>query len=133
MSKLACKCGYTIVDQADHLPYKAKFIKDQDWLDHKSFAYVIARFIKAILNGDREQWIQNYFLEGYPHDISDSEVIHDIASTFDATYEHNIYQCEKCGRIAIQKSGNIFSFFQPESNDSHGIFETDETTPLRNL
>ena len=124
MSKLRCPCGYTIADQADDIPYKARFVRDKDWSAYRLFSHDISAFIKAISNGQREQWIQNYFFEGYPRDISDAEVIHDIISMFAAKYEQDIYQCEKCGRIAVQKRGTqIFQFYKPENENVNDIFD----------
>ena len=75
MSKLGCICGHVIRDQTDFIPYKARFIRDQD--DESYHAYIddIAAFIDAIKANKRDQWIRNYFSGSYPTDIPDSHVV----------------------------------------------------------
>ncbi len=125
MSKLRCPCGHTIVDQRDNIPYKASYRKDKDLESYMSVADEIADFQKAIETGEREEWIKKYFSEDYLGiHPSNLEVIRDVISGWDFQYRGEMFQCEKCGRIAIEKdNSNVFSFFKPDDNDSNGIFD----------
>ena len=48
MSKLGCICGHVIRDQTDFIPYKARFIRDQDSEEYYTFTSDIEAFIEAI-------------------------------------------------------------------------------------
>ena len=118
MSKLGCICGHVIRDQTDFIPYKARFIRDQD--DESYHAYIddIAAFIDAIKANKRDQWIRNYFSGSYPTDIPDSHVVNDIIMDYELKFEGALYQCENCGRMKVQvRDTNLFASFTPE--DEH--------------
>lgn len=119
MSKILCNCGHVIIDQTDNLSYKANYIRNQDVeKEYKRFE-AIKSFLVALRKGDRVSWIQNYFGQEYPINIDDTSIIHDIL----LRDEHNIYQCENCGRLLVQNWGdNSYSSFYPENENLRGLF-----------
>ena len=124
MSKLKCKCGHIIVDQTDNLEYKG-YIMPDIYVDDvsESLTNNIDSLIDAIKNGTRLQWIKDHFdVPPYPTDIEDSSMIHDLLNVVNTTQD--IFDCENCGRIAIQVGQtNQFEFYQPESKDTKGILK----------
>jgi hypothetical protein len=124
MSKLGCVCGHTIVDQTNDIPYKAKFIRDQDFESLIEYAGVVASFADAVKDGKRDEWILNYFKVAYSASISNADVIFDITSGYTRDFESEIFQCENCGRIKIQvRDTNSFASFMPEDDLHRNIFK----------
>lgn len=124
MSKLKCLCGYTIVDQADNLPYKGYIIPDTK-IDKISdlFSQAIDSLSEATKQSKKIDWIkENFAVPPYPLNLGDSSMIHDIISTHLVDTKQDILECQNCGRIAIQiKQTNAFKFYKPETNDTKGI------------
>ncbi len=49
-------------------------------------------------------------------------MIHDIISNQLSDKKQDIFECENCGRIAIQVGQtNHFKFYKPETGDTRGI------------
>jgi hypothetical protein len=124
MSKLGCVCGHIIRDQTDNIPYKARFIRDQDYEQFYAYAEDIASFIEAIKIGQRAQWIEKYFSDSYPINTPDSHIVNDIVMKHELSFEGDLYQCEKCGRVKIQvQNKNLFASFAPEDENFQNIFK----------
>lgn len=124
MSKLGCECGHVIRDNTMNIPYKAIFLRDQDWNSYTDYRGDIDSFLEALKNGSREKWISDYFSKSYPTDLSDSSIIDDIISKHQTEYEGELYQCENCGRIKIQvQDKNLFASFIPEDDNFRDIFK----------
>jgi len=125
MSKLGCVCGHVITDQTDNIPYKAKFIRDQDFGEYSDkYTDDISSFIEAVKDGRRNEWVKNYFSETYPTSISDSSIVFDIISVQDRIFEGDVYQCENCGRIKVQiQDKNLYASFVPEDDNYKEIFK----------
>ena len=124
MSKLGCVCGHVIRDNTMNIPYKAIFLRDQDWNSYTDYRGDIDSFLEALKNGNREKWISDYFSKSYPTDLSDSSIIDDIISKHKTEYEGELYQCENCGRIKIQvQDKNQFASFIPEDDNFRDIFK----------
>ena len=124
MSKLGCICGHTIVDQTDNIPYKAKFIRDQDQETFWKYADDIASFIDAIQSNRRDAWIKSYFSENYPPAIDNASIIFDIVSYHERGLAGELYQCENCGRVKIEvEDTNQFASFRPEDDRFQYIFQ----------
>lgn len=122
--KLSCECGHVIRDQTDNLPYKARFIRDQDDEVYHTYDEHIADFIDAIQAGKRAQWIKNHFSDIYPTDISNAAVVNDIITNYELNYEGDMYQCENCGRILIQvEDKNLYASFLPQDEKCLNIFK----------
>ena len=124
MSKLGCICGHVIRDQTDDIPYKARFIRDQDYEGFYAYTDDIAAFIAAIEAGQRTEWIRRYFSNSYPTDLPNASIISDIVSSYEVDYEGGLYQCENCGRVKIQvQDKNLFASFAPEDENHPSIFK----------
>jgi hypothetical protein len=112
-----------IRDQTDFIPYKARFIRDQNDEDYHAYADDIAAFIEAIKADKRAEWIRNHFSDSYPTDIPGSHIINDIITNYEIRFEGVLYQCENCGRVKIQvQDKNVFASFAPENDNSQNIF-----------
>lgn len=83
----------------------------------------IDSLIDAIKSGKRLQWIKGHFeVPPYPTDLKDSSMIHDLLSVVNTTQD--IFECDNCGRIAIQVGQtNQFEFYKPESDNAKGILK----------
>ena len=122
MGKLKCKCGHVIVDQTDSLEYKGYILPDSHVeVVSNHLIHSIDTLLEATKSGKRLDWIQqNFKVPPYPTDAKDSEMIHDLITEKTSTQE--IFECENCGRIAIQVGQtNEFKFFTPDSEDTKGI------------
>jgi hypothetical protein len=119
-----CLCGHTIVDQTDNILYKGYILPDT-LLDKISTSLTdsIDSIIYAIKFDRRFECIKNNFnVPPYPKDINDSSMIHDLFSSILINSKQDIFECENCGRIAIQiGQSNRFNFFSPDSKDTKGI------------
>lgn len=114
--KILCICDHAILDQTDDLPYKAYVIPDklmEEFLEKPIKAY--DSFKEAVRNGERKKWIDNYFGPQYPQDLPDDSIADEILGSLYANAMKTMYQCEKCGRIFIQKGeSHRFTIFKPE-------------------
>lgn len=125
MAKLGCICGHTIVDQTNNISYKASFIRDQDFdtIDNLQ-ADDINDFINAIINNGRDKWLKDYFRTDAYKNFPNSVVIQDIMCRHSIEYESEMFLCENCGRIKIQKgSENRFISFTPENSEWKDILK----------
>ena len=119
MSKLKCPCGFVIVDQTDNLSYKGSdaisdiLVESMDSLS------------EANKNNRRLEWIKAHFkVPPYPVHLNDSSMIFDLYTSAQLDKTRVIYECESCGRIAIQV-GNTdhFKFFSPDTKHTKGILD----------
>src|SRR5579862_8660922 len=113
MPKVMCDCQSVIRDTTDNLPYKARFIPDQNagpFLE--TVTQALAEFVDLSMQGRREEWIAKCFQQGYPRDLPNEEVIGDYLSGRLAANSVLTYQCEGCGRLLIyrdrQGSARVF-------------------------
>lgn len=124
MSKLKCNCGHTIVDQTNDIPYKGHILPDT-LVDKVSDSIIdsIDRLADATNSNRRMDWIkENFSVPPYPTDIKDSGMIFDLISSKLVEIKQDIYECENCGRIAIEiGQTNQFKFFSPDTKDNEGI------------
>ncbi|MBI3133816.1 MAG: hypothetical protein HYZ14_03990 [Bacteroidetes bacterium] len=124
MSKLGCICGHTIVDQTDNIIYKAHFVRDQDKEAIGEQTTDIEAFIEAVRKGQRDKWLNNYFGSDIYKTLTDATVVNDIISRYNVKFESEMFVCQNCGRIKIQKGNeNKFVSFLPEDNQWLGIFK----------
>ncbi len=125
MSKLRCKCGHTIVDQANNLPYKGQILPDQNIDGFDGVFDKIDTLIESITNGKRIDWInENFDGSVYPTDLKNSSMIYDLICSKFYELNRTIYQCENCQRIWIQiGETEVFAPFAPESQDCKDILK----------
>lgn len=127
MAKLGCICGHTIVDQTDNIPYKGHILPDtsieKTW---EEIANKIDTLIDSIQSNRKLEWIkQNFTVPPYPTDVSDSSMIYDLLSTSLSKSTQDIFECENCGRIAIEiGQTNHFRFFRQDEEGERGILNT---------
>jgi len=121
MSKLGCKCGHVIRDQTDDLAYKGTLIPDQEIFTFlNDSAERVAGFVKALLDGRREEWCGSYY-----RGFSDEDI---ILAVFRMEYfkrMRDVYQCENCGRLWLQVPGRKgFLSFSPDDPDWQDTLKT---------
>ena len=124
MSKIVCQCNNIIIDQTDDLAYKAFFVRDQNFEKIQQRNSIIAQFIEAHKSGNKDKWLEKYFESDTYNNLEIESVINDILLRFDLEYQSTMYQCEKCGRLFVQKGNeNNFLRFIPEEKDWKNIFK----------
>lgn len=129
MAKLGCPCGHTIVDQQDDIPYKGYLLPDKltDKMSDK-LSDIIDGLAEAIKTGKKEEWMKtNFLVPPYPTDLKASSMVHDLFTNDLIHAKQDIYQCENCGRIAIEVGkSEHFKFFSPDDPDSKGILDPEK-------
>ena len=126
MSKLKCPCGHTIIDQANNLKYKGYIIPDTKF---DSLSGVLVESIDSLSEAEKDnhrlEWIkENFNVPPYPLDLKNSSMIHDVYFSKMSAISKHIYECENCGRIAIQQGKTEqFQFFSPDTKDTKGILD----------
>lgn len=124
MGKLICTCGHIIVDQTDNIRYKGYILPDTQ-VNKVSILLTesIDELVNATNSNKRLEWIKkNFSVPPYPTDLKDSSMIHDLLSNVVVETTQYIFECENCGRMAIQiGQTNQFKFFSPDTNDTKGI------------
>ena len=116
-----CTCGHLVADETDGIPNKAKLVPDIEFETYSDKAdAAIVDFITSIMDGRREEWMSRHFTEGYPTDLSNAEMLGDILDWIYLGQTKEVYQCDNCGRIWIEKDGVNMSFM-PEGEGSKGI------------
>lgn len=134
MSKLGCQCGATIRDNTDSLPYKAELLKDIDRNDF--FDWIteeIQSYLDAALNGEVAKWVlEKGYGSGYADlNLSHGHLLHDHIHTKFIMTKRDMYQCDSCGRIHIEKTeNNRFASFVPDSDESRQILTKSPTLPF---
>ena len=59
----------------------------------------------------------------YPKNLKNSDMIHDLIIDILVETTQDIFECENCGRIAIEYGNeNKIIFFSPDNTDTKGIF-----------
>lgn len=124
MAKLGCKCGHTIVDQTVNIPYKGHILLDKHLFDAlEKLTDFIDGLVDAIKSDKRDEWVKkNFNVPPYPMELRESSMIYDLFSDYLRGVQQDIYECENCGRIALQVGqSQHFKFFSPENPDTKGI------------
>lgn len=122
MGKIRCKCDHIIVNQTDNIKYKGYILPDV-YVDEVSLNLTdnIDSLLNAIKVGRKLEWIRKNFSPSYPTNLKESSMIHDALNITERIQD--IFECENCGRIAIEiGQTNRFKFFSPDSDDDKGIF-----------
>jgi hypothetical protein len=124
MSKLGCKCGHIITDQADNLAYKAEFVRNQDLPAYDVFLKDVSNFASSIENGTKKEWLQNYFGDNNYEKLDNYFIIQYIYAIKVVNMIGTVYLCENCGRVLIQKgNGNAFLPFSPDNSEWKDLFK----------
>ena len=126
MAKLRCKCGHTIADQEVNIPYKGYILPDKLLFDTSDkLTSIIDELVEAIKLDRRDEWVEkNFQVPPYPMDLRESSMIYDLFSDYLGSVEQEIYECENCGRIALQVGqSQYFKFFSPDNPDTKGLLD----------
>ena len=104
MGSFTCHCGYIIRDTVCPCPPSGTLMwePEHDALGETALKDVES-FLNALRDGTRDEWVRNYFLTGYPLDVSDAMVIDDIYSRASDNKGKSVYQCPECERLYLQK------------------------------
>jgi hypothetical protein len=122
MSKLGCQCGNIISDNTDFIPYKARFIRDQDSTVLDKTIEDICSLREAYKSGQKEEWVKNRFGKNVDSDLRNDWLIMKTQLDNELNVEGTIYQCEKCGRIKIETPVvNHYASFVPEEENWKNI------------
>jgi len=124
--KFACRCGHTITDQTDALPYKGFVSRDK--FEEQDFAratHRVTAFLEACMSGARTEWLQQTFGAQYPVELSTESILFDLMYTDLDRHRLSLYQCAQCGRLWLENwrlPGSDLSFL-PE----HAVFDALDT------
>ena len=125
MSKLGCTCGHIIRDQSDSLPYKGHVLKDQDQeAVLEGIASDVALYIKSLLGEDKGEWIAQFpWLQGKEN----GAVIWGIMTQYCLKYPVDLYECENCGRLWVQKGVKAQGFvsYVPENPEIRAVLQSE--------
>ena len=126
MGKIRCECEHVIVDQTDNLSYKGYILPDQ--LIDEDLTKLVNRIdslFNAIQSNEKEEWLAENFLPDYPKKLDLSSIISDIISVDLLAKTKDIFECENCGRILIEKKDRSFKIYKPEGENDKGILKLD--------
>jgi hypothetical protein len=118
LSKLGCTCGNVIRDQTDFLRHKGHILKDYDLeTAYNKIGEECQALILAIAQGNRDSWITRHYLPGFPRDLSDGDLFMSFVSNVLRKVQVDVYECEGCGRIWVQRPGTVNEFVPYSPDD----------------
>jgi hypothetical protein len=127
MSKMACLCGGVISDALCPCPTEGWILREQE---QETFQEVVGKdvtaFFTAVRAGRRDAWIVQFFSPQYPTEVSDEGIITDIMSYHHRRFMLSIAECEKCGRLWVQRSPgeNSYRSFAPDQGGYAGALRS---------
>jgi hypothetical protein len=127
--KLLCPCSAEIRDQTDDLPYAAELIRDQDW---EGFWGTLVRqagdYAEAVHRGQRDAWIDEHLSPVFPKTDTDADVIAAVLSKLKLRYAIQVYECERCGRVLIERraGSDAWAVFSPDSGRPERVLDATE-------
>lgn len=142
MTKIGCPCGYLMTDNTDFLPYKAKFIADEDT---QIPVEVITKSITELFTAPTRDAMREYMIDFLTRYSGESATMAELAAKwndhFDDTeylqrmleelifplwihfYERRVYECENCGRLLVQLDGKRQQSYFPEGGE-RGVLQS---------
>ncbi len=127
MSKMACRCGNIIADTSAPSPTEGWLLRNQDQEDYQeAVGRDIVAFFVAVRNGQRENWIRQFFSSEYPIDIDDEGVVTDIILIHDRQFTLSVAECEHCGRLHVQCGTGVNSYrtYAPDETGYAGVLRS---------
>jgi hypothetical protein len=125
MSKLGCTCGHTIRDQSDELPYKGRVLKAQDQeATLEGIVSDLTLYIRSLLGESQGEWNQQFpWLQGKDHHA----VLWGIITQYCLQYPIDLYECENCGRLWVQKGVKSQGFvsYVPEDSAIRAVLQSE--------
>ena len=134
MSKLKCTCGFVIRDTHYDLPWKGDVRRDQALEPYfEKITSELAPLIEAVAAGQRDKWIDKHFLAGYPRNESTESLISDYLSGPDEQLTSQIFGCENCGRLWLQKAPGVNAYFSysPDSGEMNRVLASAQPTQVK--
>lgn len=148
MSRFRCACGHAIVDITDFLPYKARFMRDEDsQLPNELLAQAIVELLQAREQGTQREFLIDFRIR-YSGDTDETaatwvdhfmklenlqDVLEDMIFEFWwGRYEDAIYECEECGRLWLEMSDGSLVPYAPESAERHVLQSRHHHPPYSN-
>lgn len=123
MSKLHCPCGHVIHDGTDNLPYKASVTPDANqskFFDELEDA--LRRILETRSASDRERWLARFgFTAMYPGNLPSATMAMDLLVSRLISLSKDCYECTECGRLHLQRRGNVFLSYAPDSGRYEGL------------
>ncbi|KAB2856284.1 MAG: hypothetical protein F9K46_14410 [Anaerolineae bacterium] len=123
--KIFCKCGYVISDNTDYLPYKARFIADEDYFELMSVLEgVVTKLANTIWSNsevDRAELLRRAHTGLWRHLSS---------------FYRLMYQCPACGRLYVDKldrAANPEPFVPTEENPTKDLLKSILGDPRNHL
>lgn len=121
--KLECVCGNMIRDQTDNIPYKARFIADEDHiLFWEGLVDTVLALIKARDEGKLAEFVDTFWAPGVARrtDLSKLDFLVLRVVVRFGRLQNVMYECERCGRLWIEElpdeSGAVgFLSYLPET------------------
>jgi hypothetical protein len=123
MSKLGCPCGATIRNTSDNLPYKAFFQVDMEREEiFSNIENIVSNYSKHLAENGPGAWSKTH---GYPTNIGVREqlLVTDHIDFSVIGRSRTLYECEVCGRIAVEMSENSFIFYHPDNEQVNRPFD----------
>ena len=131
--RFRCPCGHVIRDQTNSLPYKARFIPDEDEdTDFSGFAQALEAFLMAREAGKQKEFLGSYFGESYPQELAPQSIIEGLLTREIDLSTRVIYECENCGRIFFERhpeEARLVSYV-PEG-ESRGVLQSHRRRPSK--
>jgi hypothetical protein len=127
MSKMACPCGGIISNTLVPCPTEGWILRDQDQEDYQeAVGRDIASFFAAIRDGRRNAWLGEFFSPRYPTEVGDASVVIDIIGVHDRRFTLSIAECERCGRLHVQRGpgANSYVTFAPDDPGYAGVLRS---------
>lgn len=101
MVHFRCKCGYSIVDSEDFLPYKAYYLPDEDVeVAIKAVIDLLTEFIEARERGEQAQFLAKH--KPWLRDGEVHEVVRNLFSHPTFSRGRPMYECSRCGRLWLE-------------------------------
>jgi hypothetical protein len=129
MSKLACPCGGIISDTLVPCPTEGWIwiLRDQNQEGYQeAVGRDIASYFAAIRAGRRDAWLGEFFSPQYPAEVGGVEVVTDIIGVRGRQFTLSIAECERCGRLHVQREPGINSYltFAPDEPGYAGVLRS---------
>ncbi len=132
MSKLLCRCGYSIVDQTDFLPHKAEVLGDQDseqiW---DAAAESVADFFARSSAEARSEWVTLHLHAREGAAADPASVVYQIMKRGPLRLGRTLYECASCGRLWLQAQPgeNRWISYSPDEPGTRSVLRSAEQAP----
>lgn len=122
MSWMRCPCGEILRNNTFPSPTEGSILAEQDLEPRQDeLAARANEYLAAVRAGRRRDWLDRNLGPEYPDDLSDGDILVDIAIGLDQTT--SAAECTHCGRLLIQKTRGVNDYisFRPDEPGYHGI------------